>query len=53
MAWKCVVTNAGAALLANYAQGDHTLYIDGATVASGIMDEINLRVATALTDEKD
>ena len=53
MAWKCVVTNAGAAMLASYAAGDHTLSIDGATVGSGVIDEINLRVATALTSEKD
>lgn len=53
MAWKAVVTNAGAALLASYAEGGHTLNVVGASVASGVMDEINMRVATALTDEKD
>ena len=52
MAWKAVVTNAGAALLASYAEGGHELLVDRATVAAGTMDEINMRVATALTDEK-
>jgi len=53
MAWISVITNAGAALLASYAQGGHTLNVTDASVASGTMEEANLRIATALTTEKD
>ena len=53
MAWKSVVTNAGTALLAEYTSGSHTLYIEGATVASGVIAEANMRIATALVNEQD
>ena len=53
MAWIGVITNAGAALLAEWTAGEHTLTIDGATVGSGYYPEVNMRVATALSSEKD
>ena len=53
MAWQGVVTNQGAALLAQYATGEHTLTIDGATVGSGITEMANLRIATALAHQED
>ncbi len=53
MAWKAVITNAGLALLNQYAQGGHTLNVLGATVASGTVAEANMRIQTALTTEKD
>lgn len=53
MAWIGVITNAGAALLANYAQGEHTLHITGASVGSGTVADANLRVQTAVSSEED
>lgn len=53
MAWIAVITNAGRALLDQFAAGGHTLNIDGATVGSGVVAEANLRIQTALTDEED
>ena len=53
MAWKAVITNAGMALLDQYAQGGHTLHLLGATVASGTVADANMRIQTALTTEKD
>lgn len=52
MAWKSVVTNAGLALLSQFAAGGHTLYVDGATVGSGVIPEANMRVATAVSSPK-
>lgn len=53
MAWIGVITNAGAALLAQWAAGDHTLTIDGAKVGSGYVPEANMRIMTDLSSEKD
>ena len=53
MAWVGVVTNAGQALLSSYAEGGHSLSIDGATVGSGVVAEANLRIQTAVADERD
>lgn len=53
MAWIGVITNAGAALLAQWAAGDHTLTIDSAKVGSGYVQEANMRIMTALSSEKD
>ena len=52
MSWIGVITNAGAALLAQWTAGDHTLTIDKATVGSGTRSAINLRTATALVSEE-
>ena len=53
MSWIGVVTNAGDALLAQWAGGSETLYITKATVGSGYVAEANMRTATALQAEKD
>lgn len=53
MSWIGVITNAGAALLAQWAGGSETLYITGATVGSGYVAEANMRTATALQSTKD
>jgi len=52
MAWKGVVTNAGKELLNTIAEGGHTLTITRAAVGSGTTEEINLREATELANEK-
>lgn len=52
MGWMGVITNAGAALLAQWAGGSQTLYITKATVGSGYVAEVNMRGATALQTEK-
>ena len=51
--WIGVITDAGAALLADWSLGSETLYIDGVTVGSGITQEANMRQATDLANEKD
>ena len=48
MSWKGVITNAGNALLAQWAGGSETLYITGATAGSSYVPDINMRAATAL-----
>lgn len=53
MGWIGVITNAGNALLAQWAGGSETLYITKATVGSGYVAEANMRTSTALQDEKD
>ena len=53
MGWIGVVTNAGNALLASWVGGSETLYITKATVGSGYVDEVNMRTATALQNQKD
>ena len=53
MGWIGVVTNAGNALLAQWAGGSETLYITKATVGSGYVAEANMRTATALQTTKD
>ena len=52
MSWIGVITNAGAALLAQWTAGDHSLTIDKATVGSGVRSVVNLRTATALAQEE-
>ena len=52
MGWIGVLTNAGNALLAEWAMGSKTLNITGATVGSGTKPQANMRPATALTTEK-
>ena len=52
MSWIGVITDAGAALLAQWEQGSETLTIDGATVGSGFVAQANMRQATSLTNEK-
>lgn len=51
--WVGVITNAGRALLDSYSAGGHTLSLTGATVGSGIVEEANLRIQTAVSVEKD
>lgn len=53
MAWMGVITNAGNALLAQWAGGSETLYILGATAGSGYVSEVNMRTQTALQEEED
>lgn len=53
MGWIGVITNAGAALLAQWAGGSETLYITGATVGSGYVPDANMRTATGLQSTKD
>ena len=53
MGWIGVITNAGAALLAEWAAGEHTLTIDYAKVGSGYVAEANMRIATDLSSLKD
>jgi hypothetical protein len=52
MGWIGVITNAGAALLAQWAAGSETLTIEGASVGSGSVVEANMRLAVALQSEK-
>lgn len=52
MSWKCVVTNGGNNALALLAGGEHSLTITKVTTGSGYVAEINMRIATALQDEK-
>ena len=52
MGWMGVVTNQGAAMLAELAGGGHTLTISGATVGSGYVADVNMRTATALQTQK-
>lgn len=52
MGWIGVLTNAGAALLTEWALGGRTLNITGATVGSGTKPQANMRTAVALTAEK-
>lgn len=52
MSWIGVITNAGAALLAQWTAGDHSLTIDKATVGSGVRSVVNLRTAIALAQEE-
>ena len=52
MGWIGVLTNAGNALLAEWALGSKTLNITGATVGSGTVAQANMRNKTALTTEK-
>ena len=53
MSWIGVITDAGAAILAQWDGGGHTLTIDGATVGSGITPEANLRAMTNLKTPED
>lgn len=53
MAWSGVITNAGAAMLATYAQGGHTMTIDSAVVGSGNTPSANMRSATTLAAQED
>ena len=53
MGWIGVITNAGAALLAQWAGGSETLYITKATVGSGYVPDANMRTATALQSTQD
>ena len=53
MSWIGVITNAGAAILAHWAAGGHTMTIDRASVGSGCIPAVNMRVATALANEID
>ncbi len=53
MAWIGVVTNEGNHLITRFAQGGHTLAITGATVGSGTVSEANMRIQTAVMNEKD
>lgn len=53
MGWIGVITNAGNALLAQWAGGSETLYITKATVGSGYVAEANMRTQTALQSQKD
>ena len=53
MGWIGVITNAGNALLAEWAGGSETLYITKATVGSGYVPDANMRTATALQSQKD
>lgn len=53
MSWMGVITNAGNALLAQWAGGSETLYILGATAGSGYVSEVNMRTQTALQAEED
>lgn len=53
MAWTGVITNAGAAMLATYAQGGHTMTIDSAVVGSGNTAAEDMRTATALAAQED
>ena len=53
MSWKGVITDAGKALLAQWAAGSQTLTIDGADVGSGVTAEEALHSATALSSRKD
>lgn len=53
MGWIGVVTDAGNALLQEWARGPHTLTVDGATVGSGNTIEANMRQATELAEPKD
>ena len=52
MSWKGVITNAGQQILSQWTANGHTLTIDGASVGSGYVDDINMRVATALSHEE-
>lgn len=52
MSWKGVITNAGQQILSQWTANGHTLTIDGASVGSGYVDDINMRVATALAHEE-
>lgn len=52
MGWIGVLTNAGTAMLAEWALGGRTLNITGATVGSGTKPQANMRPATALTAYK-
>ena len=51
--WSGVITNAGQSLLSVYAQGGHTLHLDGAKVGSGTTAAANMRAATDLNTVKD
>lgn len=51
MGWIGVITNAGAAMIAQLAGGSHTLTITKATIGTGTVAEANLRTQTALTGE--
>lgn len=52
MSWKGVITNAGQQILSQWTANGHTLTIDGASVGSGYVDDIKMRVATALAHEE-
>lgn len=52
MGWFGVLTNAGNALLAEWALGGRTLNITGASVGSGTVPQANMRMATALNNHK-
>lgn len=52
MSWIGVITNAGAAVLADWSAGGTQLVIDKATVGSGTHELVNLRAATALAHEE-
>lgn len=51
--WIGAVTNAGQALLDTFAVGGHELTLTGATVGSGTVAEVNLRLQTEVSNEKD
>lgn len=53
MSWSGVITNAGQNLLATYAGGGHTLYLDTPKVGSGNVAAESMRNATALQSQKD
>lgn len=52
MGWKGIVTNAGAAMLAQIAGGGHTLTILDATAGTGTRNESDMAAATALVAER-
>lgn len=52
MGWIGVLTNAGNALLAEWAMGGRTLNITGASVGAGIVPQANMRTMTALANLK-
>ena|GEM_PF-3672981 len=52
MSWIGVLTNAGNALLAEWALGGKTLNISGASVGNGTVAQVNMRQMTALASHK-
>ena len=52
MGWVAVITNAGNTMIGQISGGLHTLTLTKATVGSGSVPEANMRIATALNNEK-
>lgn len=52
MGWVGRITNAGVDMIHSFAAGGHTLNITRASVGSGTVPEADLRVQTAVTNEK-